>query len=180
MRTRHAGMSAEDLYKKCLPLLHHLAHKHAEPWAGATQEEMMSVASLSFAKAYNSMDWGRNGFSTYLYRIAQNDMISHLRKCKHVFHEMKGVDMDVYHGRHLPPDHFWSDDRLMSLSDEAREVIRIVLHVPEELLLCCPGAKPKHKRGAIRSHLMGRGWTASTIWNTFSEIKEFVRSGMGA
>ena len=62
---------------------------------------------------------------------------------------------------------------LLSMSEEARVVVRILLHAPGEVL-GTGRETPRQVRAKLRAWLLGRGWTHAKVWSTFREIKEVL------
>jgi len=162
----------ETQFTQLTPMLHQLAHICAGR-CGRPEEEAFGEACYWFAKAANTWNKRRGvRFITYCYVVVHRGLI------------MWGRKMD------LPPDpenapervttltpawHAHFNDWLEHLSDECREVARLILDGPAEVLGLV-GGETYIAANAIKSHLRRQGWDYPRIWNTMRELKAAVRA----
>lgn len=141
-------------------------------------EELIGAGHLAFMHAAAKMDRRGTRFSTLLYTATRNAMLTEAkRQNRHRCLRLDDVAPEHYpakpHRTIDPRKHLM--ERFRAASKEGREVIRILLHVPEELIGCCPGSSPKHIRGTLRRYLRSLGWSHNRIWKTFRELKEAMK-----
>ncbi len=78
---------------------------------------------------------------------------------------------------HIPaPDEVYHKrTSLAALSEEAREVVLLVLATPDEAVreICTPKQK-KISRPRIREYLLGQGWTPAKVQQAFDELTQYV------
>lgn len=67
-------------------------------------------------------------------------------------------------------------ETIENLSDEARQIVNILLTSPTEILKIMGTEPAKAVRGAIYKHLWAKGWKWRKIWDSFREIREALRN----
>lgn len=152
------------------------AHAFAST-TGLPYDELESEALLAYAVALNSYDDEKSALSTWVFACVTNALINWSKNegIKN-FYEMKVEELpEVENG----PDPFKIlafKETLLNLSEEAQEIVRLILIAPEEVV----GLLTENKPGAIRSRLryhmqetLGWGWHKQ--WKVTNELKEAMR-----
>lgn len=167
-----------DKYKRMILSLAYAMKKRFPH--GGEMDDLIGVGNLAYVNALRKQD-GRASFCTYLHIVVKNAMMNHAQRNVKTHAMKKEIQYpDLIHARthHTKDGRNQFLDRIKSMSNEAREVIKILLYVPEELFGCIPGACPRNQRGALRRYLRLHGWTHAKVWSTFREIKAIASSIM--
>ncbi len=159
-------------FEKLNPMLHQLAWQCAGR-SGRTHDEAYGEACWLFMRAASTFKPGKETqFITYCHTVVRRGLASWGRK------------MDLPPDpEHLPEQRTnltpaWNahlNDWLDNLSDECREVARLILDGPAEALgLMTGGVKIRFKD--ITKHLRRKGWTWPKIWAAWGELKQAVNT----
>jgi len=130
----------------------------------------MSRANLEFTRAYAAYDSSRANFTTFLWYYVRNGLIDECSRCERT-NKQQACNSELVES--LPSKHnmFW--DQVAYLSNDAKEVVDLVVGVPEELIDIWIGSNDA--RGMLRTYLHAVGWTMSRITEAFSEVGELIQ-----
>lgn len=140
-------------------------------------EDLESEANLSFILACKSFNNRKSRFTTYLYRVVNNNLINYVKEVN------KGKEFDEISPE--LPSHTVSPyemvkfkESLTSLSAEAQEVCSLIFDTPSELteMLRDEFIDSSHLVGGISKYLRKQGWKYKTIWNVMKELRQFVNN----
>lgn len=108
-------------------------------------------------------------FSTWLYTVMQNALTSMVRKR---MKDQGRLRIDSQFIDNLQPVATDSnfEDRMETLSEDARVVVEMVCNPPDEL----DGLKPRTGLRRLRNYLWSNDWDMPRITDTFSEIRIFL------
>lgn len=171
---RNQRRDASEVYREHRGIIVQVAKRVAHGYNHVDFDELISVGNLAFVKAYNAMDWGRGTrFSTLLYTVCMRDMHRAMQKNDDGVAWSGDTDMDEFidPSTEVPS---WSPG---GLSQAAKDVIDVIMRVPEEMMLCCPSASPKVKRGALSRYMQRNGWSRRNVTDAFAEIKAHLNNG---
>jgi hypothetical protein len=138
------------------------------------QEELRAQADLLFMRAVRTWDPAKSGFLTYMSTVLRNGLIKYLMK------NPACVDASEYPTLVSPtPSPFQVaafHDLFRSLSGEAKDVARIILDTPSELVEVLARVPPRKARSEIRRYLLASGWEQDAVRGAFSELKRACSS----
>jgi len=150
---------------------------------GMPMDELRSEGYLilcSVKKRYNPQ---KARLCTYLY-VCLNSGLTRFtsewrRQLPADYVGLSGIENSLmYSCEQVPVDwveQFW--EAIRELSEEAEQVVVLVIDGPEELYEYIRDHSPKKVRGKLVKYLREEcRWTWAQIWMVFREIKEFVRS----
>lgn len=164
------------MYEDHVNLLRKIAHQFKH--SGMEFEDLMGVANEAYVFASRSFDKSREiNFSTFLYTHVKNDLINaviknHRRWCERT--EMESINL-AGNVSYSPETRVCFLSHLRSLSNEAQEVLKMVLSSPSDLLKEAGSLAPKKIRGTIYKKLLKQKWPVKKIFKTFREIKEALK-----
>lgn len=130
-------------------------------------EDRMSTAREAFMRAYNSYDSTKGAqFSTWVYWQVRTALLTRKNQCIKQSERFRN-GLSKLPNRSRKPGFM---DLLWELSDDARDVVRIISEAPEEVTELW--VNNVDAQGMVRSYLRGAGWTATRITRSFSEIRK--------
>jgi len=173
-------------YENYQGMIRQLAKSHS-PENGEWRE-MESVGRMAFLKARDTFDPTKAKFSTHLYTVVSRAMIDYYRSQK----RHQGLSFDYilekseevpYYSNMLPMDtrspdreiEFRSD--MGSMSETARDIIKIIFESPQDLIEASKSMAPKYLRGALTRILRSRGFKWNEIERGIKEIKQTLELG---
>ena len=74
-----------------------------------------------------------------------------------------------------PEQIFLRKESVLALSDDAKNLLKFVLDVPDDLIRCVTGKRGEISKEKLVIFLRVIGWTPSKINKTFKELKFFCR-----
>ena len=159
------------LFTKHEKMLHKLAYQCARR-CGREEPEVFQQACLIFMRATSSYNPARAGFGTYLWMMVHNCLIEWAKR--NDLPPENGEVPEVTHDLN-PRRTLELKEWLEELSEECREVAKIILSGPSEVLdLTGQTLCPKAVRGALVRHLRSEGWHWSKVWRTMRKMKTAV------
>ena len=138
-------------------------------------EDLVSEGNVLFMKAIETYDEKKKiKFSSWLWRILTNGLVTYTAKT-----DIPNLDPDLehldYRERWNPLAHLIFKEKVESLSEDAKEVVGILLSCPGELLELSGIEAPKIVRGKLKRYLKEESnWTWEKIYNSFREIREVL------
>lgn len=136
------------------------------------REEAEGIARLTFIRCLKRWDKRKASFTHYVRWKLEKELMERVRTeaGRHSLLNRVDYDLTIHPGTRVS----WRlVDLLFDLSDDAREVVKLVLDTPKDIKLSIfqrPTDAPFYIRGAIREYLEDCGWTRSRIKATFAEI----------
>lgn len=165
----------EELFRTHNKMIHQAAHRCAA-MSGRSHDDCYGEACALFMRAVETYLPGRGAaFGTYLYTLLHHGLI------------IWGVKND------LPPDPASAAEPrtdlnprhalefkewLAGLSEEAHQMLNIILYGPAELLGDVGQIGKRNGKVAVarlHRHLRAEGWKWRTIWKTVAEVKAALR-----
>ena len=187
--TQKIRQDCEEEYKKYQNLIYQLAHR----FAATTEiefEELVSCANLEFMKCRETYDPLMASFSTYL-TIKVKGLFIELAKKKYrrLSISVSTISSAMPDGQEInilemtmdakenPEERYFFKEILQGLSQDAKEVVKIVFETPLDLFNLIISEKKeydirKNSRNKIQIYLREKGWTYCRIWRAFKEIKK--------
>lgn len=141
-------------------------------------DELFSEASLAYMvcleRKDRAYDPSKSSFNTWAYQCMTLWLITYCNKLK-ANPETDDLDamleQEILAGNECSPEQIVEfHSELNTLSDEAKAVCKAIFESPMEFL----SHAPKLSRGKVKEYLREQGWSWSSIWKTFSEIKLFL------
>lgn len=159
--------AATATYTDVEKLIYKLIHKFIRRYGGDF-EELKSVANYAFVQAYDEWDSKKSSFSTtvswYVNMHLLNELRDRIKRSSRVqYKNITGRDAN-YRQRHFA-------NLLDTLSDDAKEVAKLVIKAPAELIDAMDYGELTPKK-ALRNYLLGLQWSKSRIVQSFNEIRE--------
>lgn len=159
---------------------------------GVEVTDLVSYASELFLSAKKEWNPKRGCFSTFFYIKLRSKFSNYCRKESKIPPMVSWTDDN---GEQLfeelicpeagPEQQICFREEINLLSDEAKEIIRIFLTQPKEIVQYCRGnPTPKNIRGAIKDYLRTLNrtkpyrWTLDRIYRTYHELEDFIRREM--
>lgn len=151
------------------------------------REELHSFSNELFMEAVQTWDKRESSFHTWTYLCITRGLLDALRK------KARNAGKVVYLTDLVPPHdnrhewhtfireggyfvHFFPFEFVESLTDDAKEVVSLVLDTPEDLRRCMvnddPNPSPCATRKGLREYFLGKGWPRVRITEAFNEICE--------
>ena len=157
-----------ETYQDVQKLIHHAAHRFQRAHGGE-MDEMVSVANLTFMKAFISHDESKASFITW-FHIKMNKAFLELWRgnCRRAHDPLPEVS--------VKPDRAFCE-LLLDLSHDARTIVELLLELPDTLQenILEKGPAPLHVKPALRIYLKTFfGWSDTHVLETFREIAEVV------
>lgn len=176
------------LYENCQAIIVHRADSFAKS-TGHEFDELRSEADQLFMKAISTWRPREGTFKTWLYRIVTTGLIDFINKQDPWRTESRDIEMDDPAGDysftgsttkdqsydcHNPARICGWRDALDNLTDEAQDVVALLLNGPVEALGIEGTEAPKMLRGAVVKHMRAQGIPETQCWKVLQEIKETV------
>lgn len=167
-----------SLYEEVRLFLYQQAHWASRTY-GLTFEDALADVHLGFQMAYHAYTADKGAFITYVghkvYWTLKN--IQRQESGRRAMLRRRALSEDM--AARPVPEKFRLDEFASDLSEDAEEVLKVVLQSPMELLQIVrqksPDGQPTRKnmfRAAVREFLMGLGWSSARVTESFKEIKE--------
>lgn len=155
----------EESYVDVEKLLYQTAHLFQKRYGGEF-DELVGIANLAFTEAYRSYN-GASKFATWTRFVAWRLMLDH-------------VDNEIKSKRTRPQDFEITEhkspliDVLDELEEDAKTVVELVLHTPEDLQLLIQdsGGGIKKIKSVLTMYLSKLGWKQKRIKQSFLQIQE--------
>jgi RNA polymerase sigma factor (sigma-70 family) len=163
---------------------------------GLDFDDLFSAASLAYVRAVATYDETKGAsLNTWIWRAMENQLRNELksvRKHRAVSATIASIaeessvgwpqgalqlkalleyehDVDA-----MDPETLYSfKERLDKLSDRAKALCAMIFENPGDFL----GETKKESKHTLRIVLQEKGWSQSQIWDSFREVKQFVREG---
>ena len=148
----------EKTYQKFEKMIHSHALKTAQKFPSICAEELFSEGNFIFLRAVESHDEDRGSLSTWLFQKLRGGMMDYaLKHSKERGREAGELVME--------PEDCSREvcDILHRFGEDAKEVVSIALHTPEDLT-----------RGLLREILKDMGWSCWKIRHAFAEIRNVL------
>jgi RNA polymerase sigma factor (sigma-70 family) len=166
------------MYHKHRRLICRLANQLS---AGAlTPDDLISVGHEAFVRAFDRWDRKRH-FCSWLFIIVRNAMLDEVMSCRRYAKRHSSLDNRISNiskavaPRSDSPAYLAERaERMAALSNEARDVLDMIVKSPGELL-SIPLAQRKALRRAARQQMMERGMSPEQFRLVFSELRAFYR-----
>lgn len=144
---------------------------------GLDYKEVESEAYLAYAEAIQTYDSDLNdNFRMYATPCIKNRLIDyHNREAKRKAMIAVRIDLIDPEFRKILPKHstimIYQEDYAQTLSEDVKEVIRVVLYSPEDF----SRTLPKFARGKIVQLLRDKGWSWSKVWDAIKNTKTALK-----
>jgi len=167
-RREACGETYDDVSK----LMNQLCYSHLRGCPMCDRDELFAAAEDAFLRVYDRWVPRRSAFITPLYRAVQRAIWRHCNTQRRRAKHYSPVDPDRLRRRQTSGVSNVERIRMMAedLSDDARQVVIMVMEAPEDMLVMFN--ETKDKRDLLRGYLRGFGWSMLRITETFSEISE--------
>lgn len=164
---------------------------------GESFDDLYSEAQVALLEAAPKYDPTRASWSTFAHRAISNRLCDAVRKWRtgsgcvpkgyNVLLKPIEVELDDKDGFDIEHNVHWTErphpepypyhivelkSSLSILSAEAKDVLRIVLQAPGELMAMGQRETPTRLRQGLKRSLRDRGWTEKQIRKAFEEIKK--------
>lgn len=161
-------MDIQLLYASNLPLIRERVNSVG--YGYADMSELLSLSDAIFMDAISRFDPSRGlKFSTFLYSKLTKELRDFMRRYPRTQEDCE-ILLEDPRSRHDKRLEFM--DALHGMSDEACEVIELVIGIPGEIL-GTPGS-PREARARLRGFLDAGGWSNRRITAAFNEIREVL------
>jgi len=161
----------QETYEDIERMIFMMAWKAVEKFGG-DWDEYYSLANEAFIDAYNSFNPEKAKFTTWLWHHVTSKILKSRYKSKLEQMTVAGgedIDLTV----HADKNRFDIDRFLFELSDNAKQVVELLLESPWDLSeIACSADGPSCIRSGLIHQLRDMGWTVAAICNTFGEIRE--------
>lgn len=167
----------DKLYEENKNIIFRKAHSFNKT-TGHDLNELISEGHVLFMKAVDTYNEKNKKFSTWLWTILTNGLIRFIKKTD-IPNDVCNPDIEQFNLRSEfdPSMKLMFKDTLLNMSDDAKDIISILLSTPTEILDLTGGESARAIRGKIRKHLWAKpDWTWNQIWDAFTEIKVMLRS----
>jgi len=159
----------EQTFQDMDRMLHKLAHNSGI----FDHEEAYQEAALGFAEAYHSYDPSRGSFSTWCYWRAKVNLLEKKRRESRYSQHVDSNSAVVEQTTALRTRSSDFRELLEDLGDDARSIVRLIMELPEDIgSVLLRKRSQRNLRKALHNYLVGLGWTAKQITESFSEIRE--------
>jgi len=156
-------------YKDYKQLIYREAYKSAAGRPDVDVEDLASVGRLAFCKAKETYDCSVK-FHTWLTRIVRQDLAVYYRSEQKAQYRMTTTCLwnqnhfgDVLHDIQF-------SEMLESLSEEAQEIVELLISGPSDLIEVWSTQSPTKIRMAVKRRLQEAGWSLRKIRRCFYEI----------
>lgn len=168
---------ATEKYLEVEKLIYHTVHKFIARYGGDFSDRL-SRANELFLKTYNEYS-GRWSFAASVRWVVWTGLLDDVRREAKMANKSRRelIDLTLLSCRECPVWDWreWSDN----LSTDARDVLRLIFDdeasQPIMKVAELKGGEGRNIRSTIREHLIGTGWTAKRVTETFTEIKEALK-----
>lgn len=160
-------MTEEQALKKYNLMLHKIAWNFHNT-TGVDVDDLFSEANLAFLHAFRTWDPKKGELGTRIWVMVTNRLKSYLRKQSSKV--LPVIDMDdlVFEDpRHEVEAKESFDEILSSLSEEARDLVQIVLYSPGDFMR----ESARATRGALTRFLRQNDWPVEKIARCYREVK---------
>lgn len=166
---RRGKMTEEQAYEKYKNLIFRTAVSfHAT--TGLSVEDLVGEATIAFLLAFRTFDPKKGDLAPRISVCIKHHLCTYIRTQKK-FSEVILVDIEDDEILEDPREDArqWEEFEsfLGSLSKEAKELVVLVLSAPSEYT----GLTSRQARGALVKTLRGKGWSWSSIWKAFREVR---------
>lgn len=138
-------------------------------------EDALSLAHSAFVKAVNNYDPSKGAkISTWVTFCLHNDLINYLKK-EYRHYSYEPLEEEYHGGDNI--NHF-VQEFTEGLSDEAKQVVMLLLETPDELSNLMQWDGVRNKTGTLKTlknYLLDMGWVASEIKETITEIRQALQ-----
>ncbi len=139
-------------------------------------EELVSAGSLAFTNAVKTWDQAKGKFSTHLVWQCR-DFMGRVQGCRNYNEEVVSLDEPEALEAPDPGPGPYEEAKFRSgvagLSQEAMEVVWLVLNIPWEVIdWTIRWVRPS--QGSVRQYLRSLGWAHSRIDRAFAEVKAML------
>ncbi len=134
-------------------------------------DDLIAQGNLIFCEAIKTYDPERSKFSTWLWKRLDRELYKYVLSIKK--HNKFNINKDPVE---IPCFNFDSYIKYVGikndLTDEAHQVLSIIINSPHEIFEAIDLTRPKKARGAIVKYLRNNeGWSWPVIWKTMNELK---------
>jgi hypothetical protein len=172
--TKMATTAIQKTYEETEALIHKTMwnFKNRKKVPDNHLEDLRAQAGLSYCKAYRSYDPTKGAFSTWLVCSIWFDFLTEMRRI--------GIERDrfpivqVPDSDHVAREHFDLQKFMLDLSNDARDVVRLILDGPDEIrkVISRKGGGSNQKAAVIEYVTKSLdGWTVTRAAKTFDEIR---------
>lgn len=167
-----------DLYEEVRLFLYQQAHWAARHYRMSFEDALADV-HLGFQRAYHDYTPDKGKFITYVgHKVYWT--LRNLRREEGIRANLvKWSSLPEHAAARPSPEPFRLEEFASDLSEDAEEVLKVVLQSPVEFLQILrkksPVGQPTRTnmfRAAVREFLMGLGWSSARVTESFKEIKE--------
>jgi len=143
--------------------------------SGHVFDDLLSEANANFVRAFDTWDHERP-FKTWLYVCVNSGLLKFIKRNQAPRHEPEFplINADTAVTRVNPFREICVREEIQNLSEEAREIVQIIIDGPADTLNIVGGEPPRKIRGLLLAYLRACGWTWPRIWRAFGEIKVAV------
>ena len=139
---------------------------------GIDSREFFAEGNFSYVKASQGYNPVVGDFKPYLYSIAWSDMKAYADE----FKLNPTIIGDIKYSAGNPESSAVLNDSLDKLSKEAKEIVRLALDCPKELIDMAKERYNYISRNLILNYLhKKKGWSKYSVENCFNEIKEVLK-----
>ncbi len=174
--------SAWKEYPKYKNLINYIAFHNSN---SNDYQENKDQAVLFYVEAANKFDEGKNtSFKSFIGKTVRNELIDYNRKKRSeiFFQDMKKEEEDnpeewIVSNLASPEHNLSFKEKLEGLSEEAKEVIKIVLESPREIweFMDTMWGKEYDRTNLLEYLKYEYGWGINKIWKIFNEIKSILK-----
>ena len=144
-------------------------------------DDLIGEAHIVFMKLFKQRKKGK-GFRTLLSKSLNNHFIDMIRTEQRQYKKMifytddSYILQDMFVTKQNAVTNINLKEKIMNMSEEAKEVIDIILHGPEEVFECFFDSTfpPKMIRGQISRILKQKKWGCSKIQRAYREIRTTI------
>lgn len=163
-------------------LAEQLSHRFDNDAEETLYDELLSEGFLGLSVAAKIEDIENIEVAGWVWRTIKHEMFNYINS-RHIIQrevhlediiddpfELRSHMLNPEEALLLKEHNIEFPDKLMTLSEEAKQVCRMVFESPEEFF----SNAPKMARGVIFRKLREFGWKWEQIWSSFTEIKKFL------
>jgi len=155
--------------KMIMKVAHRLGKKFDMPY-----DELLSEGVLRVFKKLSRWDESRSSLCTYVYRLAYFGMLDYCIK------PLREIPMDAYNPdedtnpfiqKVTEPN--WFQNFFSELTEETKQMVRIIFEAPEELYEAIKPNTPKTSQKALRNYMVDViHWSFEDVDRAFKEVAE--------
>lgn len=131
---------------------------------GMDVEDLKSEANIAFLEACKTHDAEKAKLSTWIWKYVTTHLNAYIKSKGGVF---CSLDENIPDPRNLAEEREDFSNIVSSMSEEAQQVVQIVLDAPGEFF----ELSSRFARGILFRKLRRMGWSWASIWDVFREIK---------